>query len=177
MSEFTIKCVRCGFPQDIRDASKNQHLIEIIQMQAVFAPHSRLVFEYAELFDTTRPIKPAKLCRVLSEIREIWTNGKFAYQRTVYAISRDGIAQGLKLVCGKNFSAPLENHNYLKKVLISIAEEEAKKRADHTEKELARREAMLRAGRREEPVEKHDSPTAKEELSKIKNIIGGRDGQ
>lgn len=177
MTEFTVKCVRCGFPQDIRDASKNQSLIEIIQMQVVFAPHSRLVFEYAELFDTTRPIKPAKLCRVLSELKDIWSNGMFAYQKTVYVISRDGIAQGLKLVCNKNFAAPLENHNYLKKVLISIAEDETKKRGDLAEKELRHREAQLRAGRRNEPVEKHNSPTAKEELNKIKTMLGGRDGE
>ncbi|WKZ32947.1 MAG: hypothetical protein QY316_00645 [Thermodesulfobacteriota bacterium] len=155
---FKLKCPRCIYEYDVREATKDKDLIAIIEMQADFAPHSRLVFEYSELFQTTRPLKPAKLLRILTEVRDIWTGEKFAFQKRVYEISKAGIVQGMKTVCNKRFEAGLENHNYLKKVLISISEEEAKRRSAQAEKELREREARLRTGRREGPVEPGDRP-------------------
>ncbi len=155
-----LKCPRCSYEYDFREAAKNQDLIAIIKMQADFAPHSRLVFEYAELFETTRPIKAAKLLRILSEALNIWKAGQFSFQKSVYTISKEGFAQALRTVCNKNFSVPLENHNYLKKVLVSMAETETQRRSATAEKELERKEAGLRAGinRREENIDETPAP-------------------
>lgn len=143
-----LKCPRCGYEYDYREATREQAVLDVIRMQADFAPHSKLVFEYAELFGTTRPMKALKLLRVLSEVREIFLKGEFALQKRSYRISRDGVAAALKAVCNRTFAEPLANHNYLKKVMVSVAEEEGKARAAAEEKALMEKEATLRAGAR-----------------------------
>lgn len=153
-----LKCPRCLFEYDYREAARDQAIMQIIRTVPDFAPHSSLVLEYLELFQTTRPLKPAKLLRILTEVRDIWTGGKFAFQKRVYEISKAGIVQGLKTVCNKRFEAGLENHNYLKKVLISVSEEEGKRRSAQAEKELREREVRLRTGRKEGPVEHSERP-------------------
>lgn len=141
-----LKCPKCRYEYDFRDATNNEDLIAVIKMQADFAPHSKLVFEYAELFETTRPIKAARLLRILSEVREMWTSGRVTMSQRVYSISREGMATAIKTVCNKSFAVPLENHNYLKKVLMTTAEAEAQRRSATAEDELKRKEAGLRAG-------------------------------
>ena len=141
---MNIRCPKCRYEHSLRDAMREASLVEIIQMQADFAPHSRLVFEYAEMFDTTRPIKAAKLLRILQEVHGIWTSGKFSFRKVPYQISRDGIVAALKVVCSKKLD--LENHNYLIKVLIGISEQETEKRNIEEEQRLKKKEASLQSG-------------------------------
>lgn len=141
-----LRCPKCLYEYDFREASKDAALLAVIRMQADFGPHARLAFEYTELFNTTRPVKAARLLRVLSEVRDIYMRGEFSFQKSVYTISREGMAAALKVVCGKNFSSPLVNHSYLKKVMVSVAEEEAERRGVEAEKVLMEKEARLRAG-------------------------------
>ena len=163
---MNLKCPKCLHEYDVRQATKDAALIEVIKMQADFTPHSRLVFEYSELFWTTRGLKAAKLLRILTEVRDIWTAEKFAFQKRVYEISKGGIVQALKTVCNKRFDVPLENHNYLKKVMISVAEEETRKRSAEAEKALKEREARMRASTRPESLEQMDRPTPIGDLAK-----------
>lgn len=144
---MNIRCPKCRYEHSLRDAMREANLVEIIKMQADFAPHSRLVFEYAEMFDTTRPIKAAKLLRILQEGHGIWTSGKFAFRKTPYQISRDGIVAALKVVCSKKLD--LENHNYLIKVLIGVADQEGEKRSQQDEQALRKKEEGLKSGVRE----------------------------
>lgn len=143
-----LKYPHCRFPYDLREAGKDEALTEIIRMQPDFGPHAALIFEYAELFDTTRPIKAAKLLRIFKELREIYSGGRFTYHKRAYRISKKGFAEGLKMLCNKRFTEPLTNHNYLKKVLITIADKEAAGR----EKALIEKEKRLRAGERPETI-------------------------
>ncbi len=164
-----LKCPQCGFEYGWLDGVRDADLLDIIRMQADFAPHSRLVFEYAELFGATRPIKAAKLLRVLTEVREIWTSGSFAFQKTRYAISREGMAEALKTVCNKRLSG-LDNHNYLKKVMVSVAEAELQKRAAEAERALKEKESRLRyrPGAPSGPEDAQEVPAGvKAEMEKI----------
>lgn len=161
---MNIKCPKCRYEHSLRDAMREANLVEIIRMQADFAPYSRLVFEYAEMFDTTRPIKAAKLLRILQEVHGIWTTGKFSYRKTPYQISKDGIVASLKVVCNKKLD--LENHNYFIKVLIGTAEQEGEKRAQQEEQALRKKEEGLKAGRRDGEREKVGMP------SFVKDVIG-----
>lgn len=164
-----LKCPQCGFEYGWLDAVKDADLLAIIRMQADFSPYSKLVFEYAELFGTTRPIKAAKLLRVLTEIREMWTAGSFAFQKTRYSISREGIAAAMKTVCNKNLAA-LDNHNYLKKVMVSVAEAELQKRSADAEKALKAKETRLRIGTR--PMEA-GAPMPLEVKAEMEKIFKG----
>jgi len=152
-ASMKLTCPACGSQFDYREAFKDATLIQVIRMQPEFGPHSALVFEYAELFDTTRgTIKAAKLLRVLTEVRDLWKAGRFSINRQTYMISQGGIAQALKIVCNKNLTS-LDNHNYLKKVMVTVAEEEEKKRSVDKERVLKEKERMLRGGMR--PPDKH----------------------
>ena len=144
---MNIRCPKCRYEHDLRVAMREANLVEIVKMQADFAPHSRLVFEYAEMFDTTRPVKAAKLLRILQEVHGIWTSGKFSYRKNPYQISRDGIVNALKVVCNKKLD--LENHNYLIKVMIGVAEQEGEKRKIADEEALKKKERGLQSGVRE----------------------------
>jgi hypothetical protein len=148
-----VNCPRCRSPYDYRELVKDGALMEIIQMQPDFGHNAKLVLEYAALFDSTRPINALKLKRILGEIRELYTGGRFILNRTTYEISKNGIVEALKVLCNKRFTDALPNHNYLKKVMISIAEKEAEELSIKKEKELRRKEAELRSGtRRGEPI-------------------------
>lgn len=145
-------CPRCGHKYGFLDAVRDRDLMEVIRMQADFAPHSRLVFEYAELFGCARPMKAVKLLRILTEVREVFVSGQFAFQKRTYRISREGAAAALKMVCNKSFDAPLTCHNYLKKVMVSISEQESRARSARDEKELRQREAGQRGIARRDGV-------------------------
>lgn len=153
-----LKCPKCLYEYDPRAATKDQAMLQVIQMQPEFAQHSKLVFEYAELFDTIRPVKAAKLLRILTEVLDIWKAGQFVFQKRFYRISKEGMAQALKTVCNKNLVS-LDNHNYLKKVMVTVAEEEAVK----LEKALKEKEARIRASAPHEDADGLNGPVSMRE--------------
>lgn len=174
---MNLTCPRCGSQFDYREAFKDATLITIIRMQPEFGPHASLVFEYAELFDTTRPIKAAKLLRVLTEVRDLWKAGRFTINRQTYTISQVGIAQALKVVCNKNLTS-LDTHNYLKRVMVTIAEEEEKKRSIDRERVLQEKEKMLRHGTRpafklQDDEDEYDPEIARAAIRELSRKIGG----
>ena len=141
---MNIKCPKCRYEHSLRDAMREGNLEEVIKMMGDFAPHHALVFEYVKMFDTVKPIKDAKLLRLLKEIQGIWNTGEFSHYKTPYTISKDGIVAALKVVCNKKLD--LENHNYLVKVMIGIAEQETEKRNLEDEQALRKKEEGLKSG-------------------------------
>jgi len=144
---MNLRCPKCRYEHSLRDALREGNLEEIIKMIGDFAPHHSLVFEYVAMFDTVKPIKDAKLLRLLREVQGIWNTGKFSFRKVPYQISKDGIVAALKLVCNKKLD--LENHNYLIKVMIGISEQEAEKRKAQEEDALRKKEERLKSGVRE----------------------------
>jgi len=53
------------------------------------------------------------------------------------------VIEAVKAVVNKHFSNPIENHNYLKKVMIGMNEEAQKEEAKKKEKALREREQVL----------------------------------
>lgn len=114
----------------------------VIQLLPVFGIHGKLVWEYIEKFGVTPvTIKAAKIRRLLEEMARLFESKEFRYQKKKYEVSLAGIVDGLRRVCSKNFPMPIENHNYLKKVLIGTTESEQKE-------QTAKREAYLRGRER-----------------------------
>ncbi|MFQ5901490.1 MAG: hypothetical protein ACE5IH_08040 [Thermodesulfobacteriota bacterium] len=163
-----VKCPTCWFAFDIWEAIREEALLEAVKMQSTFGQHSRLVLEYTELFNAVRPIKALKLHRILSEVKSLWVSGKFSLQKRTYRISQAGIVEALKIMCNKHFESPLQNHNYLKKIMIGIAEKEENERSIRVERELREKEDRLRKGLRlgETSRVKREMPES------VKEIIG-----
>jgi len=59
-------------------------------------------------------------------------------------ISKDGIVSSLKTLCNKKLD--LENHNYLIKVMIGVADQEGEKRSQQEEQALRKKEEGLKSG-------------------------------
>ena len=146
-----MQCPYCRKSFDPREAMAEAEWYDIISLIPEFGPYSKLAMEYCELFGVTPlRIKSKKLLRLLNEVAALFRNESFTFQKKQYRISRAGIAEALRIVCNKHFEQPLENHNYLKKVMIGIAEREAKEQSIRREKELRRKEERIMAGAREE---------------------------
>lgn len=124
---MNIKCPKCRYEHDLKTAMREANLVEIIKMVGDFAPHHGLIFEYVSMFDTVKPIKDAKLLRILQEVHGIWNTGKFSHYKTPYQISKEGIVKALTIVCNKPMT--LDSHGYLLKVMIGIAEKEGEERS------------------------------------------------
>jgi hypothetical protein len=142
------RCPYCRTELDLTEVFRDEDLRAVIELRAVFGEHGRLVWEYAELFGVT-PLakKSAKLRRILGELAKLWQAEAFEFRRTRHAISRAGIAEAIKSVVSRRFESALTNHNYLKQVMVAVAEREAKDKSRADERDLRRREESGPAGR------------------------------
>ncbi len=150
------------------DLKLEQDLTAIIKMQPLFGKHANLVWAYVSLFQVTpMKAKTAKIRLLLEEMKALLEQERFSYQKKIYPISAAGILRALDVTVKKNFSDHLENHNYLKKVMIGISEEESRQASKTAEKGLRAREERLRDGDREERTEAGD----RENLARVKGLI------
>jgi len=150
------------------DIQEENDLIAIIKMQQTFGKSSNAVWAYLELFGIS-PLraKRKKLRLLLEEMKGLFDSGSFKFQKKIYRISQEGIAEALSVVAHRNFPDYLENHNYLKKVMIGIAERESQEAGRGAEQELRRKEELLMAGQRD-PEKAEANKRRIQEL--IKNI-------
>lgn len=159
-----MKCPHCRKDFEMREAMAEQEWVDVMQLLPVFGAHSRLAFEYAENF-SIHPMKTKvkKLLRILTDIAGLFKTGKFVLNRCEYEVSQRGIVEALTVVNNKQFDVPLENHNYLKKVLTSVADKEREDRRAAMDKNLQRREE--RARDRTERTDQTDLTTEDRPLS------------
>jgi len=129
---------------------------------------SRLVFEYTDLFEVSRPLSHKKRLRLVKEIEELLEVCRFRDGgRTHRNISRAGILAGIKEVCNRDVRE-LKNHNYLYKVLKSVAETEEKEALIKADKAHRRKEKRLRRGdRRDDPGQERRWKEGAEQAHKI----------
>lgn len=124
-------------------------LYAIIKMQPVFGKYSNLAWAYVELFGALPMSKhAAKIRSILDVLNMVFQAEAFTFNRKRYSISHVGIAEALNVVTIKNFQERLENHNYLKKVMIGIAEKEERESGKQSERDLRKKEAGLMSGSR-----------------------------
>ncbi|MCK5235553.1 MAG: hypothetical protein KAR06_01095 [Deltaproteobacteria bacterium] len=148
-----VNCPKCRSPYDYREACRDEDLSRILDILPCFASNSRLIKEYLGLFGAVRPLKPSKFLRLLCEMQSLWTHGRFDHGKRHFTISKEGIVEALEAVCNRTFTEPLTNHNYFKKVMINVADEEFNNARKEKDKKHAERESKLRQGRRPEKPE------------------------
>lgn len=144
---MTSHCPYCGRELDLMEIAAEENLRAIMALRDAFHPYANLVWAYAELFGVTPfRAKARKLRVILEEMKRLFDAEAFTYQKIPYRISKAGIAEALAVVVKRHFVDRLENHNYLKKVMISIAERERRDEVREDEAALRRREERLMAG-------------------------------
>jgi hypothetical protein len=140
------------------------------------ARYSHLVMGYAQLFGVTpMHIKAKKLRLIIEEMKKLFDAQSFTWQKKLYPISHAGIAEALDIVVKKNFETSLDSHNYLRRVMVTIAERESKDNSRRAEKDLRNSEsnATARGMHREDVPERITVEQAQKNLEKVRDILGG----
>ncbi|HNR13954.1 MAG TPA: hypothetical protein PKM59_11635 [Thermodesulfobacteriota bacterium] len=144
-----IRCPKCGDKFDYREAQIEEEWIALIKLLPSFGGQGKLVWEYIEKFGVTPlAIKTKKMLRLFQEMAALFERGKFTLDKRVYEISQAGIIEALKEVNNREFKGSMTNHNYLKKVMIQIADRETHERSREDERKMRQREDRLRQGDR-----------------------------
>ncbi len=165
-----IRCTKCGEEINPQEGQAENEWVDIIRLLPSFGNHSRLAFEYVELFGVVPlRMKGKKILRLLRDVAALFGNERFSFQKKTYRISKSGIAEALGVVCNKHFAAPLENHNYLKKVMITISERELKEQRALEDRRQREREQEIIGQRSLQP--ENDGISA-EEFKRRKGIVG-----
>jgi len=142
-----LRCSVCGAEMDLDRATQASELLALDGLARRYGEDWPLVSEYLELF-RRRPDGPLNVkvrLRLCYDLLAMWSGGKFEFNRQWYTVGREEFRKALSQVCSRGLKA-LTNHNYLKTVLTSAAQETSKRR----EREMKEREAGLRADREEE---------------------------
>ncbi|MDX9820637.1 MAG: hypothetical protein RBT20_01785 [Syntrophales bacterium] len=141
------KCPYCRHEVELMEIFHESDTTAVIQMLPAFGKHSHIVMEYCYLFGVSPwRLKAHKLRVVLSELKALFDSESFHYQKRIYRISQAGIVEALNVVIHRNFTDCLDSHNYLKKIMIGIAEREEKETGRQAERELRKKEAGLMVG-------------------------------
>ena len=171
-----ITCPKCAYKFDYREAVMDDDWREIIGLLPVFERHDKLVFEYVEKFGINPlRIKGSKVLRLLRQIARLFEKGSFEWRKSNKSISKSGIVEALEIVSNKNFDTSLENHNYLKKVMVGIAEREAKEKSARAERELRKSEVRGQRSDVKNQKEEWEMTTGefKERLGKLAGRMRG----
>ena len=138
-----LTCPVCGAEIGLDQAGQAAELMALGRAAAAYGEDWDLVSEYLDLF-RARPGGPLLLKKRLRLAREVWElwGGSLEFDGRSYRISREEVREGLRQVCNRAPQA-LTNHNYLKKILVGLAQGESRK----AERERRGREESLLAGR------------------------------
>jgi len=148
-----FNCPYCNKQLNYIDLQISADLLAIIRMSQDFGRHANVVMGYCQLFGISPlHVKSKKLRILLEEMRRLFEAEAFVFQKQKYAISQAGIAEALDVLVKRNFGKPLTNHNYLKQVMIDIAEREVQARSKEAEKALRKKEERLMYPIRDEQV-------------------------
>ena len=116
-------CPHCERSFDIEAVEDADLWRERAEIAARLGHAWKPVNEYIEAFRATRGsrLSNRKQIRLLAEIARLWEAGRFEFDGKRYKISQPEILKGLTAVCNADKTG-FQNHNYLKKVLMTGAE-------------------------------------------------------
>jgi hypothetical protein len=142
-------CPYCRKELDLMEIFHESDTTAVIGMLPSFGRHSHVVMGYCYLFGVSPwRLKVKKIRILLTELKALFDTESFSYQKRIYRISQAGIGEALNIVVKKEFANTLDSHNYLKKIMIGIAEREEKDSGRKAETNLRKKEAGLMTGTR-----------------------------
>jgi|GEM_PF-578840 hypothetical protein len=158
-----FRCLHCRAENDIEDVIMDADQIAIRKLIAqAYGKHAHLVLAYVEQFRLSAVKHPKKFRLLLEELKNLFAAEEFTFQRVRYRIGTDAIAEALNTVAHKYFPDRLENHNYLKRVMIGLVQKAGEDDRRDADRAGRRREEALRAGSRE-PADTGPAPAAGDE--------------
>lgn len=117
----------------------------------------RLANEYVDCFRAKRGgrITLKKRVRILREIAKLWRTCEFQYDGRRYSTRQEQVLEGLTAACNRDL-AGLDNHNYLKKVLLASARKLSAEGLTATEEESREQRRLFGVRRRHEQKQDDD---------------------
>jgi len=150
VAEMKFPCPYCRKELDLMELNLEQDLNAIMRTMSTFGAHGHLVMAYCYLFGVTPyRIKAKKYRLLLEEMKRLFDAEAFSFEKRKYNISRQGIAEALDIVVKREFTSTLHNHNYLKQVMIGIAERERTAKSKQAERDLREKERRTLSGIRD----------------------------
>jgi len=166
-----LRCPYCRREIDPSDLKEENDIVAIIKMVPTFGNSANLVWAYVDLFDISPLGKKMKKARNLfGDVKSLFDAEEFSFNKKRYKISRAGICEAMNIVVKRNYVTPLDSHNYLKRVMIGIAEREAQEAGRQAEKELRRKEEKLMSGER--PLSEEQIEANRKRLREMMKQIG-----
>jgi len=145
-----FNCPCCRKELDLMELILEQDLNAIMRTMSAFGAHGNLVMAYCYLFGVTPyRIKAKKYRILLEEMKRLFDAEAFSFEGRKYDISRQGIAEALDVVVKREFTRPLNNHNYLKTIMIGISERERTAKSKQAERDLREKEQCILSGARD----------------------------
>ena len=150
---------------DLMELHLESDLNAIMRTISTFGAHSHLVMAYCYLFGVS-PLKlKAKKYRILlEEMKRLFDAEAFSFEKRKYAISRQGVVEALDIVVKREFSSILHNHNYLKQVMIGIADREYQAASRQAERNLRKKEQRILSGGEREHRKREEDYVPTDEL-------------
>jgi len=145
-----ITCPRCNGEFGIEDIIHGEDVRACLRMIASdYGRHGDLVLAYCFLLEPSPGRRIKKFRVLLKEMKALFEAEEFAFQKKRYRISEAGIVEALSTTTHRHFTTRLENHNYLKKIMIGIAAWEEQAAGRQAEGDLRSKEARLMSGSRD----------------------------
>ncbi len=115
------RCPKCDATIELELAARDQASRELLTEVTALGARGALVLEYAELFRSSpsAALSPAKVLRLVREIRAVIEACAFTFDGREYGISVDLIEEGLRDVGNKGLIG-LKSHGYLYQVLRGL---------------------------------------------------------
>jgi len=174
-----IRCPQCGKAIDLNAVSMNTVVRDILMIyQDLDRDAARQVREYMDLFRSPGgQLADRKHLRLLQELVGWMRAGRIEYYGKPYPLAASDILAGVATVCNQEPST-LRNHNYLRKILVSICERREKISEDREEIDRMhqRNRAAVGAARPEVGGERMDDGAVRELISRALPGFGRRHG-
>ena len=166
------RCPKCDATFELELAARDQASRELLAEVAALGARGGLVLEYAELFraSPSAALSPAKVLRLVREIRAVIETCAFTFDGREYGISVDLIEEGLRDVGNKGLVG-LKSHGYLYQVLRGLIR---KRRTSPLPGPLPRGEGRVRGGARPPLIPEREGGEV--DVAEIKRFNAGLEG-
>jgi len=123
MSQDRLTCPYCDRTFDLDQVEAADLFRERNDLAAKLGKAWWIANEYVDCFRRQRAgrISLKKRARILREVVKLWESGVFEFDGKRYRAGQGAILAGFQAVCNRDMTG-LENHNYLKRVLMGGAE-------------------------------------------------------
>jgi hypothetical protein len=141
--DLKLICPKCGKLSPLKQFQRPEEILELMKLASRFGKNLPWIVEYLFCFQSAgdKPLKPSRVIILIKEVLAFIDNSGFKYDGQTHSIRPNAIFEAIRQTALKDMLG-IKNHNYLKKVAISInqkmIEAEEKEQKGRVEQALKR---------------------------------------